>query len=103
MILRRLSGQLPPPASRAVEAALAALAEHFGRAWRHAGASGPEALAALARASEALQALDVDRDTITALISVTAIWVTMSYQSEFFALPQADGPALIRDLIVPTP
>jgi len=103
MVLRRLSGRLPPPASRAVEAALAALAEHFGRAWRRRGASGPEALAALARASEALQALDVDRDTITALISVTAIWVTMSYQSEFFALPQADGPALIRDLIVPTP
>ncbi|KGM31485.1 hypothetical protein, partial [Inquilinus limosus] len=40
---------------------------------------------------------------VAALVSVTAIWVTLSYQSEFFAMPQADGPALIRDLIVPTP
>ena len=102
MILRRLSGELPPPASRAVAAALAALGVHFGRAWRRRSASGPEALASLTRASQALQALDTDRDTITALISVTAIWVTLSYQSEFFALPQTDGPALIRDLIVPT-
>ncbi len=103
MILRRLLGRLPPPGTRAVEAALAALERHFGLAWRHRGRSGPEAMAALARAGEALQGLDTDRNTVAALVSVTAIWVTLSYQSEFFAMPQADGPALIRDLIVPTP
>jgi hypothetical protein len=86
-----------------VEAALAALTAHFGRAWRRRGASGPDAMAALARAGEVLQGLDTDRNTVTALVSVTAIWVTLSYQSEFFAMPQTDGPALIRDLIVPTP
>ena len=102
MILRRLSPRLPPPGARAVEAALAALAAHFGQAWRRRGASGLEATAALARAGEALQALDTDRNTITALVSVTAIWATLSFQSEFFAMPRADGPALIRDLIVPT-
>jgi hypothetical protein len=85
-----------------VEAALAALAAHFGQAWRRRGASGPEAMAALARAGEALQALDIDRNAITALVSVTAIWATLSFQSEFFAMPRADGPALMRDLIVPT-
>jgi uncharacterized membrane protein YccC len=102
MILRRLSDRLPPPGTRAVEAALAALERHFGQAWRRRGASGPEALTALARAGEALQGLDTDRNTITALVSVTALWVTLSYQSEFFGLPQAGGPALIQDLIVPT-
>ncbi|MGO4725835.1 MULTISPECIES: FUSC family protein [unclassified Inquilinus] len=103
MILRRLSDRLPPPGIRAVDAALAALERHFGQAWRHRGPSGPEALAALARAGEALQGLEVDRNTVAALVSVTAIWVTLSYQSEFFALPQTGGPALIHDLIVPTP
>jgi hypothetical protein len=103
MILHRLSGRLPPPGTRSVGAALAALERHFGLAWRHRGSSGPEAMAALARAGEVLQGLDTDRNTVAALVSVTAIWVTLSYQSEFFAMPQADGPALIRDLIVPTP
>lgn len=103
MILHRLSGRLPPPGVRAVEAALAALERHFGLAWHRRGPSGPEAMAALARAGEALQGLDTDRNTVTALVSVTAIWVTLSYQSEFFAMPQSDGPAVIRDLIVPTP
>jgi hypothetical protein len=103
MILRRLSDRLPPPGTRAAEAALAALERHFGLAWRHRGRSGPEAMAALARAGEVLQGLETDRNTVAALVAVIAIWVTMSYQSEFFAMPQADGPALIRDLILPTP
>jgi uncharacterized membrane protein YccC len=102
MILRRLSDRLPQPGTRAVEAALAALERHFGQAWRQRGRSGPEAMAALARAGEALQGLDTDRNTVTALVSVTALWVTLSHQSGFFALPQAGGPALIQDLIVPT-
>jgi hypothetical protein len=102
MILRRLSSRLPPPASRAVDAALAALAAHFGQAWHRRGASGPEAMAALARAGEALQALDIDRDAVAALVSVTAIRVTLTWQSEFFALPQTDGPPLIQDLLAPT-
>jgi len=103
MILRRLTSRLPPPAARAVEAALAALAAHFGQAWRRRGASGPEAMAALARAGEALQALDIDRNAVAALVSVTALRVTLTWQSEFFALPQTDGPALIQDLLAPIP
>lgn len=102
LLLRRLDGRLPAPAGEAVTAALAAVARHFARAWRRPGNSGRDAMAALVRAEAALRALEPEADIVAALISVSAIRIALEHHSDFFALPQPDGPPLIQDLIVPT-
>jgi len=99
LILRRLQSRLPAAAGRAADAALAALGRHFGRSRRRSAAGGADALAALARADDALRALEPEPDIVAALISVAAIRFAMTHHAGFFALPQPGGPRPTQDLV----
>lgn len=102
LLLRQLDGRLPPPAGRAADAALAAVARHFSRDWSRPGASGRDAVAALGRAEAALQAQPAEADVVAAQISVAAIRIALTQHAGFFALPEPDAPPLTQDQVAPT-
>lgn len=84
LALRRDRGELPPAAAAAVDRALAALTEHFGRAARNKPALSP--LPLLEAARDAVLALDITTVFTQAAESLYGIETTLRQHPGFFGL-----------------